>query len=598
MVRQSWRSLNGAWQYTVTANSLEWSTNGGLLAEWTHAARSRIRRQGVISVPFSVESNLSGVGYRLGGDEALFYKRVVDLSRKLSQRYMLHFESVDYECVVLVNGKQVGSHKGGNLPFEFDVTALLKDGPNEFVVGVRDMMSPYTLMGKQSSRGGKIWYSASSGIRGTVWLETVPDTFIRDLKITTTSSPAVIQVEVDVDGSRPVDIQVSVMDGGPNTVATAHCAKGEPCIAPVPGAKLWNPASPFLYNLSVELMAQGNQVDMVQSYAGIRTVGKRRDPNGHYRFTLNDEFIFHYGVLDQGWWPDGGLTPPSDAAMRFDVDFVKASGFNVVRKHMKVEPRRFYAYCDRVGVMVWQDQPAAAGCEAGHTPCNDEARKVSPGNWPKMIERVKDYTAQPEAQWPEDAHQQYLAELAEMIRTLRNNPSIVVWVPFNEAWGQHRTTEVGETIKHMDPSRLVNVASGGNFWPVGDIVDRHNYPNPTFETGDTRFRDYVKVVGEFGGHTLPMDGHTWDKSHSGTFGYSNNENVQGLLQSYNHTFQKLRRLVKNGVAGAIYTQTTDVEHELNGLLTYDREVAKMSAEQLRKIHDDGDVFRMAADAVQ
>mmetsp|Transcript_85204 Transcript_85204/g.222341 ORF Transcript_85204/g.222341 Transcript_85204/m.222341 type:complete len:249 (+) Transcript_85204:3-749(+) len=248
--------------------------------------------------------------------------------------------------------------------------------------------------------------------------------------------------------------------------------------------------------------------------------------------------------------------------------------------------------------MVWQDQPAAAGCEAGHTPCNDLARKVSPGNWPKWIERVKNFTVQPEAQWPEEAHHQYLAELAEMIRALRNNPSIVVWVPFNEAWGQHRTTEVSETIKRIDPSRLVNVASGGNFWPAGDIADRHNYPNPTFETGDTRFRDYVKVVGEFGGHTLPVDGHIWEKSHKGTFGYSNNEDVQGLLQSYNSTFQKLRRLVKNGVAGAIYTQTTDVEHELNGLLTYDREVAKISAEQLHEIHDGGGVFRMAADATR
>jgi len=393
-------------------------------------------------------------------------------------------------------------------------------------------------------------------------------------------------VEVDVDGSQPLDvqIQVSVMDGN-DTVATAHCAQGEPCIAPVPAAKLWSPESPFLYNLSVELVIDGNQFDVVHSYAGIRTVGKRRDPSGNLRFTLNDEFVFHFGVLDQGWWPDGGLTPPSDAAMRFDVDFLKASGFNVIRKHMKVESRRFYAYCDRVGMMVWQDQPAAAGCEAGKEPCDVEAQSVSPGNWSNCIECVEDFTAQHEAEWPEEAHQQYLAELTEMIRTLQNNPSVVVWVPFNEAWGQHRTMEVGEMIKGIDPSRLVNAASGGNFWPVGDVADRHNYPFPSFATGDERFRDYVKVVGEFGGHALPVDGHTWDTDLKSTFGYTHAEDLEDLLRSYNDTFQSLTQLVQSGVAGAIYTQTTDVEHELNGLLTYDREVAKLSAEQLRRIHD-------------
>ena len=265
----------------------------------------------------------------------------------------------------------------------------------------------------------------------------------------------------------------------------------------VPDAKLWSPESPHLYDIEVTLLSDsGEALDQVTTYAGIRDVGKVKDANGHWRFTLNGETIFHWGPLDQGWWPDGLLTPPSDEAMLFDIEWLKAAGFNMIRKHIKVEPRRYYYHCDRLGMMVWQDQ-VSGGVGRGQ-------------GWPEWT-RLKPNPV--DAKWPPKQHQQYMAELEEMIGSLESHPSIVCWVPFNEAWGQHQTVEVGQWTSKRDPSRLVNVASGGNFWPAGDIVDHHQYPHPGFPfdlNTNGRFDDYIKVVGEFGGHGFPAQGHLWD----------------------------------------------------------------------------------------
>lgn len=315
--------------------------------------------------------------------------------------------------------------------------------------------------------------------------------------------------------------------------------------------------------ISLELIdAQGVVSDSVKSYAGVREVGQKRDARGNLKFTLNGEEIFHWGPLDQGWWPDGLLTPPSDAAMRSDVDFLKQAGFNMIRKHIKVEPRRFYQYCDQVGIMLWQDQVSGG-----------------PGpKWTRMAPEPIDAT------WPDADHNQWMAELKAMMDTLHNAPCIVVWVPFNEAWGQHRTMEVGKWTMAYDPSRLINCASGGNFWPVGHIADHHNYPNPEFPLNDTRFNDSIKVVGEFGGHGFPVDGHLWNPGkHNWGYGGLPKDKVE-YTDRYVKSLDMLTELKAQCIAAGIYTQTTDVEGEINGLMTYDRKVAKTPALRLAELH--------------
>ncbi len=332
----------------------------------------------------------------------------------------------------------------------------------------------------------------------------------------------------------------------------------------IPKAKRWTPESPHLYDITIELLdAGGGVVDRVESYAAMREVGVRRGPAGHVRMTLNGKVIFHYGPLDQGWWPDGLLTPPSDEAMRYDVDFLKKSGFNMIRKHIKIEPRRFYSYCDRVGMLVWQDMPATGGRPF----------------WSKLA------AAPVEDVWPRDQHQQFVTELKAMVANLRNHPSIVMWVPFNERWGQHETVQIGQTMENLDITRLLNIASGGNFFPVGDVADRHNYPEPMFPFEDRRLNDYVKVVGEFGGHGWMVEGHQWNPEMR-NWGYGGlPQTLDEYKDRYRASFRKLMELRRRGVAAGVYTQTTDVEGEVNGLMTYDREVQKLSAEELAEIHE-------------
>jgi beta-galactosidase len=392
-------------------------------------------------------------------------------------------------------------------------------------------------------------------------LEQVAGDYIEDLHIATDAKAGTVSLSADVDGPGKLSaLRMTVRDGDKAVAAGKGVATG--LSVAVENPKLWTPDTPHLYALDVELLdAAGNVVDRVSSYAGIRTVGKARDEAGHLRFTLNDKPIFHWGPLDQGWWPDGLLTPPSDDAMASDIEYLKAAGFNMIRKHIKVEPRRYYYHCDRLGMMVWQDQPSA-----GHGPA-----------WTFMKPDPKD------AQWPDKHHQQYMAELEYMIDALENNPSIVVWVPFNEAWGQHKSMEVGKWLMQRDPSRLVNIASGGNFFPVGDVADSHAYPSPNFPFEPARYDDYVKVVGEFGGHGFPVKDHLWSSSQK-NWGYGELPQTEAeYKQRFRDTLDQLNKLREKGISAGVYTQTTDVEVEINGLLTYDREVAKIPADELAAI---------------
>jgi beta-galactosidase len=556
--REAWTNLNGLWDYAITPVE-----QVSIPETWT----------GKILVPFALESKLGGVQRLLDSSEALWYHRNFEFTPAKSgevdqPRQILHFEAVDYRCEVFVNGTKVGSHRGGNTPFSFDITNALQAGSNSLVVRVEDETEGWQLRGKQTLNARGIWYTQVSGIWQTVWMETVPTRHIQDLKIQTNHANGEISVSTLIaptaNESPSLTKRLRVKDGG-QVVAEASSNEST-IVVTVPDAKLWSPASPFLYDLEVTLLdPQGQVVDRVDSYAGIRTVGKTKDADGHWRFTLNGEEIFHWGPLDQGWWPDGLLTPPSDEAMKFDIQWLKDAGFNMIRKHIKVEPRRYYYHCDKIGMMLWQDQVSG-----GAQP-----------EWTRLAPNPVD------AQWPDEEHDQFMLELDRMITLLESHPSIVVWVPFNEAWGQHRTMDVGKWVVERDPSRLVNIASGGNFWPVGDVVDHHQYPHPAFpfELGaGGRFDDYVKVMGEFGGHGLPIPNHLWDANRR-NWGYGDlPKSPEEYKERYITSLKMLNDLRAQGIAAGVYTQTTDVEGEINGLMTYDRKVIKLDADELASRH--------------
>ncbi len=552
MQRDNWMNLNGHWDYAVTPIA-----QAETPAEWT----------GKILVPFCLESKLGGVQYLLDSSEALWYRRSFQSTVNESKRKLLNFEAVDYRCEVFVNGKSVGTHVGGNTPFSFDITDAIRDGDNELMVRVEDATEDWQLRGKQVINARGIWYTQASGIWQTVWLEEVDNNHIEQVKISTNAETGTISVEPKVKGDGTV--VVVVKDGDKMVARTGGSGKIE---IKIPQARLWSPSDPHLYDVYVSLVGPTDRpYDSIQSYAGIRSVGKIKDADGHWRFTLNGEVVFHWGPLDQGWWPDGLLTPPSDEAMLFDIEWLKSVGFNMIRKHIKVEPRRYYYHCDRLGMLVWQDQVSGG-----------EGRNKGWPEWTRLAPNPVD------AEWPPEQHEQFMAELEAMIDSLENHPSIVCWVPFNEAWGQHHTVEVGEWTSKRDPSRLVNVASGGNFWPAGDIVDEHRYPHPGFPfelNTNGRFDDFIKVMGEFGGHGFPVQGHLWDANRR-NWGYGDIPKTEAdYKERYVTSIKMLNDLRGQGIAAGVYTQTTDVEGEINGLMTYDRKVIKIPAEELAKLHE-------------
>jgi beta-galactosidase len=544
MARKDWQNLNGLWTYKVTSKGKDQSS-------------------GKILVPYCIESSLSGVGHILQPHEVLWYERDFTV-KKTDGRLLLHFEAVDYQCEAWVNDKSVGTHRGGNLPFSFDITGAASDGTNHLKLKVIDRTSGAQLRGKQNLRPRGIVYTRVSGIWQTVWLETVPATYIQRIKIDTKIDPATITLQTVAGGDAAKATAVEVVASFKGHEVARAKGTLKKTVLTVKDAELWSPKSPNLYDLKVSLLAGTRTVDTVTSFAGIREVGKQRDNQGRWRFTLNGKEIFHLGPLDQGWWPDSLLTPPTPEAMRYDIDFIKAAGFNMIRNHIKTRPRTYYHYCDKIGLLIWQDHVSG-----GKAP-----------RWTRMRKDPKD------AEWSDKDHDQFMDELKIMIDTYYNHPSIVVWVPFNEAWGQHRTVEVGTWTVAYDPSRLVNIASGGNFWPVGDIADHHSYPHPGFPLRDERFRDYICVVGEFGGHGFVVDKkHLWDPK-ARNWGYGGLPKTKDeLVGRYRKSIDILRRLKTGGIAGGVYTQTSDIEGEVNGLLTYDREVAKISAEDLKRMHD-------------
>ena len=520
MARGAWQSLNGQWDYAITAE------DAGEPTRW----------DGAILVPFPVESQLSGVRRAVAPSERLWYRRTFRPPRlPAGGRLLLHFGAVDWETTVFVNGRRVGEHRGGYDPFTFDVTDALEGlGDQRLVVAVRDPTdSGPQPRGKQVLKPHGIMYTAVTGIWQTVWLEPVPARYVSGLEITPDVDAGVVRLKVAVAGG-PSRVHAALLDGDA-TVAEADGAADSAITLRVPRPRLWSPDDPFRYGLRVRLEGAGAEAsaDAVRSYVGMRKIAVARDSAGINRLFLNGRALFELGTLDQGWWPDGLYTAPTEDARRFDLETLKRLGFNLIRKHVKVEPERWYFDCDSLGLLVWQDMPSGN---------NDTP----------------------------EGREEFAAELGHMVDALQNHPSIVMWIPFNEGWGQHDTERYVRWLQARDPSRLVDDASGWTDRGVGDVRDVHDYPGPSSPPPEPRRAD---VLGEFGGLGLPLPGHLWIER--GAWGYRRFGTLDALWSAYRALLEQLRFLIGDGLAAAVYTQTTDVETEVNGLMTYDRAVVKL-----------------------
>ena len=553
LVRPAWQNLNGLWEYAVTPLGRN---------DFPGA-------EGQILVPFALESALSGVGRALRPDERLWYRRSFTVpSAWRGRRLLLHFGAVDWQAEVRVNGTPVGTHRGGYLPFCFDVTAALRLGANELVVAVSDPTdSSWQARGKQVLRPKSIWYTAVSGIWQTVWLEPVPQAFIAGLRLTPDVDAGELRVEIQPGGASTGrgSARLRVTDGG-KLVADVHALPGEPIRIPMPNARLWSPADPHLYDLSVEAGE-----DRVVSYFAMRKFGLAKDAQGCPRLCLNDRPLFQFGPLDQGYWPDGLYTPPSEEAMKFDLDVVQRLGCNMLRKHVKVEPARFYYECDRRGLIVWQDMPNGAA------PVGDVPSFLAILFGSRRRDRNYRYAGRRDPAGRED----FRRELKELVDALYNHPCIGMWVPFNEGWGQFDARATAEWLKAYDPTRTVDHASGWWDQRAGDCRSLHVYfkklPLERPEAGR------ALVLSEFGGYSLKLEGHLWNPA--AEFGYGKHPDRASLTAAYLELLERqLRPWIAAGLSAAVYTQLTDVEIEVNGYLSYDREVEKLDFEQLHEKH--------------
>ncbi|WP_423127999.1 glycoside hydrolase family 2 protein [Gaoshiqia sp. Z1-71] len=545
MERGDWENLNGLWEYAIAK-----------------AGQTEPRAfDGQILVPFAIESSLSGVQKRVGDENELWYKRSFTVPANWKNKnILLHFGAVDWRSDIWVNDIKVGSHEGGYTPFSFDITPFLKkSGEQKLVVKVWDPSERgYQPRGKQTSQPEGIWYTPVTGIWQTVWLEPVAEKHIKTIRTTPDIDKNRLTVEVSSCGTNFADIyEVDVFDGNVK-LTTVKASANQKVDISIAGAKLWSPESPFLYDLKVRLISNGKVVDQVDSYFAMRKVSTKRDANGIVRLQLNNKNLFQFGPLDQGWWPDGLYTAPSDEALKYDIVKTKDFGYNMIRKHVKVEPARWYTHCDRLGILVWQDMP-----NGGHSP-QWQPRQYFNGN-----ELIR--SAESEAN--------YRAEWKGIMDYLYSNPSVVCWVPFNEAWGQFKTAEIVEWTKAYDPSRIVNPASGGNHYPVGDMLDLHHYPGPSMFLYDAQ---RATVLGEYGGIGLALENHLWATDRN--WGYVQFKNSKEVTDEYVKYGEELLKLIKAGFSAAVYTQTTDVEGEVNGLMTYDRKVIKLEEDRLKKIN--------------
>ena len=545
MERNDWVNLNGLWDYAVLPR-------GG---------QEPSQFSGKILVPFAIESSLSGVGQRVGDANELWYKRTIKLPANWKgKNILLHFGAVDWDTEVFLNDIKIGNHRGGYTPFSFDITPFLNaGGEQKLVVKVFDPTDKsYQPRGKQVNKPEGIWYTPVTGIWQTVWLEPVNKKHITNVRNVPDIDNNKLNVEVCSQNTTEADIiEVKIFDSG-KLINSAKAANGQSLSVSIQNAKLWSPDSPFLYDMEINLYSEGKLADQVKSYCAMRKISTKRDKNGVMRIQLNNKDCFNFGPLDQGWWPDGLYTAPSDEAMLYDIRKTKDFGFNMIRKHVKVEPARWYMHCDQEGILVWQDMPS--GDRSPH--------------W-QMFE----YFTGTELVRSAESDANYRREWKEIVDFLYSNPCVVAWVPFNEAWGQFKTPEIVEWTKAYDPSRLVNPASGGNHYRTGDLLDIHHYPNPTIIIADP---ERATVLGEYGGIGMPVENHLWQPDRN--WGYVQFKSPKEVTDEYVKFAEQLKNMIRVVYSGAVYTQTTDVEGEVNGLMTYDRKMVKMEEDRLRKVN--------------
>ncbi|HIU08599.1 MAG TPA: glycoside hydrolase family 2 [Candidatus Limiplasma pullistercoris] len=544
MRRDSYLNLNGRWEYAITDSDEPprcWD--------------------GTILVPFSPESALSGVGRTLRPGQTLWYRREVNVPQGFiprDGRLLLHFGAVDQEAAVYLNGVLLGRHMGGYNAFTLDATDAL--GPrNTLLVRVHDDTdASFHSRGKQKTRRGGIWYTPQSGIWQTVWMEAVPRRYIEGLRIVPLFDQSA--VEVTVRCAQPLQCEATV-DG-----RTVPFTSGEAARIPMPDFRAWSPEDPFLYDLTVTLGE-----DRVESYFGMRKVEVRADRGGVKRLFLNGEPYFHSGLLDQGYWPDGLYTAPSDEALIFDIQTAKSMGFNMLRKHIKVEPMRWYYHCDRLGMLVWQDMPSGGGKYRFST--------ISLPLVTGVHRRDNRYRAF--ARTSSQGRAEYMDELEEMVLQLFNAPSVALWVPFNEGWGQFDSTLVMERLRALDPTRPVDPASGWHDQGAGDLRSLHVYFKPFRFRRDRRGR--ALALSEFGGYNLRVDGHCFNQK---DYGYRRLPDAAALWRDFARLYEReVLPAVPRGLCAAVYTQLSDVEDELNGLMTYDRRVVKLDADDVRELNE-------------
>lgn len=533
LIRKDWKNLNGLWNYTIRPKTEK------IINSF----------DGKILVPFPIESALSGVKKKLKAKQRLWYQRKFTIPKTWKgKKILLHFGAVDWEATIWVNDNKVGTHQGGYVPFSFEITEYLKnDDENTLVVMVWDPTKKrHQGRGKQTSRPMGVFYTAVSGIWQTVWLEPVSYTYIDSIKIEPDIDNGVLKVIANVINAQQEDKLNINVASEKKEIFTDIGDVEKPYELNIPNVRLWSPNDPFLYDLIIKIERNGEIIDEISSYFGMRKISIEKDQNGFQRILLNNKEVFQYGTLDQGYWPDGLYTAPTDDALRYDIEITKKMGFNLIRKHIKVEPLRWYYYCDKMGILVWQDMPSGG----------------------RIFRRRNKF-----------GRVSFYNELESMISTLYNSPSIVMWIPFNEGWGQFNTKEVVKKVRNQDTSRLLNHASGWFDKGMGDVRDCHKYPGPGMPK---KFEGRAVVNGEFGGLGLKVENHMWNKKFR--WSYKISKNSEQLTEKYSELVLKLRNLIPKGLCAAIYTQTTDVEGEINGLLTYDREIIKMDVKKVRELN--------------
>ena len=543
--REEWTCLNGWWEYGICR-----SADAG--------KASRGEADGTILVPFSPETKRSGVGRTLLPGETLWYrKKFEDLHLPEGRRLLLHFGAVDERCAVYWNGHKVGSHRNGYLSFSFDVTQFVQPGANELKVFVRDDTDEgKECRGKQTLEPGGMFYHAQSGIWQTVWLETVPEIYLGELKITPYPEEKAVELKMAFCGEPQDGAQVRICVDESEEGVAFPLRNEVTARIPVPQPRLWSPEDPQLYSLRIEAGE-----DRVESYFAMRSFGVGKDAEGTTRLLLNGEPYFFNGVLDQGYWPESLMTPPADEALVYDIEQMKALGFNMLRKHVKIECARWYYHCDRIGMVVWQDMINGGG------PVQTLLETYLPTIFPAIGNHLRDDHYGLLAREDEKARKRFERDLLRMIRQLGNHPCIGQWVPFNEGWGQFDALRITDRIKKEDPTRPVDHASGWFDQGGGDVRSVHNYFRPLTVQKESR----AFVISEYGGINCQIEGHTMNEE---VYGY-HTAGVSDFPQQFADKMAEIRALEKEGLCGAVYTQVSDVEEETNGLLTYDRKVCKV-----------------------